>query len=71
MTMKHTKITQRMEACIVNINALNYYTVSDIFLATLMVWRLLNRCLVTAPETLISDTLQEHTWQIILTDLLP
>ena len=57
--------------CHVIIGALNYHTVSDIFLATLIVWRLLNRCLVTAPETLISDTLQEQTWQIILTDLLP
>ena len=46
-------------------------TVSDIFLATLMVWRLLKRCFVTAPETLRSDTLQEQTWQIILTGLLP
>ena len=54
-----------------HLNALNDHTVSDIFLATLMVWRLLKRCLVTAPETLISDTLQEHTWQIILTGLLP
>ena len=69
--MKHSKIIQQIEACIVIISALIYHTVSDIFLATLMVWRLLKRCLVTAPETLMSDTLQEQTWQIILTDLLP